>query len=108
MNDTFLVSVQHLDGAGARIMCVGELDVATTDSLGRAIEQAIATAPAFLMIDCTGLTFISIDGLRLLLDTAERCQAAGMAITVDLDSNGRRLLEALEYPQTLVSAGFQS
>ncbi len=104
MSDTFLVSVQHPDGAGAKLMCVGELDVATTDSLGRALEETIAAAPASLVIDCTGLSFISIDGLHLLLDTAERCRALGMAITVYLDSNGQRLLEVLEHPQPLVGA----
>jgi anti-anti-sigma factor len=108
LNDTFLVSVQHLDGAGAKLMCVGELDVATTESLGRALEEAIAAAPASLVIDCTGLSFLSIDGLHLLLDTAERCRAMGMAITVDLDLNGSRLLEVLEHPQPLVGAGPQS
>ncbi|MBA3629050.1 MAG: STAS domain-containing protein [Actinobacteria bacterium] len=104
MSDTFLVSVQHPDGAGAKLMCVGELDVATTDSLRRALEETIAAAPASLVIDCTGLSFISIDGLHLLLDTAERCRALGMAITVYLDSNGQRLLEVLEHPQPLVGA----
>ncbi|MDQ3784672.1 MAG: STAS domain-containing protein [Actinomycetota bacterium] len=104
MNDTFLVSVQHLDGAGAKLMCVGELDVATTDSLRHALEEAIAAAPASLVIDCTGLSFISIDGLHLLLDTAERCRAMGMATTVDLDLNGRRLLEVMDYSQPLVGA----
>ncbi len=89
-------------------MCVGELDVATTDSLRRALEQAIAAAPASLAIDCTGLSFISIDGLHLLLETVERCRAMGMAVTVDLDLNGQRLLEVLEYPQSLVGAGPQS
>lgn len=101
LNDTFLVSVQNLDDAGARVMCVGELDVATTDSLGRTLAQAIAAAPASLVIDCTGLSFISIDGLHLLLDTAERCRAQGLPVSVELDANGQHLLEMLEYPQAV-------
>ena len=107
MNDTFLISVQHLDGAGVKITCVGELDVATTGSLQQALEQALAAVPVSLVIDCTGLSFISIDGLHLLLDTAERCRAMGMAVSVDLDPNGRRLMEVLEFPQPLVGAGPQ-
>ncbi len=104
MNDTFLVSVQHLGDTGAKIMCAGELDIATTDSLRRALEQALAAAPASLVIDCTGLSFISIDGLHLLLDTVERCRAKGMPVSVELDPNGRRLLEVLEFPQALVGS----
>ncbi len=102
LNDTFLVSVQHLDGARAKITCVGELDVATTKPFGQALEQALAAAPVSLVIDCTGLSFISIDGLHLLLDSAERCRAMGMAVSVDLDPNGRRLMEVLDRPQPLV------
>ena len=104
MNDTLLVSVQHLGGAGAKIACVGELDVATTGSLEQAIEQALMATPDSLVIDCTGLSFISIDGLHLLLDTAEKCRAMGMAVSVDLDPNGRRLMEVLDFPQLLVAA----
>ena len=105
LDDIFLVSVEQLSGGSARITCVGKLDVATTNSFARALEQALETAPDSLVIDCTDLSFISIDGLHLLLDTAERCRSLGIAVSVDLDSNGRRLMEVLDMPQPLVGSG---
>lgn len=108
LNDTFLVSLQPADGAATKIVCVGELDVATTGSLSRALEQAIAGAPASLLVDCTGLSFISIDGMHLLLDTAVRCRAMGMRVEIDLNPNGRRLMEALDHPRGGDPAGWQS
>ena len=80
-------------------MCVGELDVATTASLSRVLQQAISAGPSSLTVDCTGLSFVSIDGMHLLLDTAVRCRAMGMSVDIDLSSSGRRLLEALDHPR---------
>lgn len=95
MDDTLLVSVQQAGESETKVMCVGELDVATAGSLGRALEQAIAWDPASLHVDCTGLSFISIDGMHLLLDTAVRCRARGMSVEIDLNPNGWRLMEVL-------------
>ena len=60
---------QASDAAGVlRLSLIGELDMATTQTLQDRVEQAIDAGPPGLVIDRTHLTFCDSSGIRVLLD----------------------------------------
>lgn len=56
------------------IALYGELDLATCACLQRKLRHAINERPQRLIVDLSGLRFMDIQGLRVLLDAAERCR----------------------------------
>ena len=63
--------------AGAVLSVTGSLDATTTADFSQAAAQALAKAPARLLMDMAGLEFISSAGLRGILMLAKTCQKDG-------------------------------
>jgi anti-anti-sigma factor len=92
----------HSDGAGksapgtTEVVLAGELDIATLDDAQRQVEEAEATAPALLIIDLSGLTFVDSSGVRLALMADDRARAAGRRVAVRLGTgHALRVFQAL-------------
>ncbi len=59
------------DGSAHRVTAVGELDLATVETLQRVLLE-IDDGAETIVLDLSGLSFIDSTGLRLVLDLNER------------------------------------
>lgn len=79
--DAFAVSMEGMDD-GARIVVEGDVDIATVPRLRDALEQALASSPACVLIDLSEVEFVDSSGLRFLLRANQRAQRSGWSLTV--------------------------
>ncbi|MDR2935055.1 MAG: STAS domain-containing protein [Candidatus Adiutrix sp.] len=68
--------IETRDGQGL-LKVSGRLDATTTTEFSQAAAQALAGTPARLLVDLSGLEFISSAGLRGVLLLAKSCQKDG-------------------------------
>jgi anti-anti-sigma factor len=74
------MDIQLRDTAGATIVAVsGKLDALTAADYETAMKGLFADGKTRLVIDFSGLTYISSAGLRVLLAAAKQAKAAGGA-----------------------------
>ena len=66
-------------GEVAVLRCSGDLDLAALEPVSNAAREALATRPAGLVLDLSGVPFCDTVGLRLLLSTAGKARAQGCA-----------------------------
>ena len=78
---SFAISVTR-NGASTRIVPTGELDIATSPALERAIAEATADPGAELVLDLRELTFMDSTGLRALAQTNARADEDGFSLTI--------------------------
>lgn len=71
-HDAVLHVSAHADPPGLSV--AGDVDTRTRDMFARALA-ALPTDAEAVHLDLAGLTFIDLDGLRQVLDTAERLSA---------------------------------
>lgn len=64
----------------ARIIAIGELDIATVPQLEEAFDAALASDGASIVVDLAGVTFIDSTGLRLLIRMKETCAEGRLGI----------------------------
>ncbi|MEU4673647.1 STAS domain-containing protein [Amycolatopsis sp. NPDC023774] len=62
----------HTAGAAVVLTARGEFDVSTTPTLQRGILEALATAPARVVLDLSGTTFFSSAAFGCLVDARAR------------------------------------
>jgi len=83
-------------GDAVVVHVVGELDLVSAPVLDELLIEAEAeagSAPAPLVLDLTGVTFMASAGLALLMKHDERCAAAGRALRVV--ANGSAVLRPI-------------
>jgi anti-sigma B factor antagonist len=97
----FSVTVSR-DGDRATVELRGELDMAGTDRLRLALEQAEEPPNGLLILDLSMLDFIDSTGLEVLLRAARRAHDSGRRLIVARPSRYvRRLLEMTAIDQAL-------
>jgi anti-anti-sigma factor len=69
-----------LEVDAARILVVGELDIATVPRLEKEARAMLARHARELIIDMSQLTFIDSSGLRLLIALNDEASAAGWTL----------------------------
>ncbi len=79
--DAFAVSTEGMDD-GARIVVEGDVDIATVPRLRDALEQALASSPASVLIDLSAVEFVDSSGLRFLLRANQQAQRGGWSLAV--------------------------
>ena len=95
-------SVTQSDGSHDWLIAVGEIDLMTAQTLSVAIEIAEQRAPPRLTVDLSGVTFIDVSGVRVLLQAACRARAGGRRFAVARPSHQvARLLELTAISQSL-------
>lgn len=82
------------EGGVVVLRVVGELDLATVGRLRDHLDKQVPGVYRVVIVDCTGVSFLAACGIGLLLETADRALAGGMALW--LVANGRVVLRALE------------
>ena len=65
-----------------RVTVVGELDLATTPELERALDAVEATPARAIVLDLDGVEFLDSTGLRAVLAADARSQANGSRLAV--------------------------
>ena len=70
------------DGAVHTICLFGELDLATTDRVDAELRRVEATDAWTIVVDLSGLTFISSTGVQLLVDAEVRSRADSQRLTL--------------------------
>ena len=81
-------------GDEVQIHVAGELDLASLDVLGKALDCAFEAALGEVEVELSNMTFCDSTGLCLLLTTQHRLQAAGRALRLVNPTPGMlRLLE---------------
>jgi anti-sigma B factor antagonist len=81
-------------GETAMIILSGEIDLATTPALAKALAQAIDAGHRRVECDVAEVTFIGAGGLRALLSSHRRLAALGGGVClVDPRDSFRRLLD---------------
>jgi anti-anti-sigma factor len=97
--------VRPATSAGSAVLEVhGELDLLTAPELERAVETAMAAAPAMLIIDLTPTTFLDSSGARQVARSARSAARAGATARVVCPKDNRtvRLVIDMLELQTLV------
>jgi len=81
-------------GDEIRIHVAGELDVASLDVLGKALDDALEAGLCDVEVELSNMSFCDSTGLCLLLTAQHRLQAAGRALRLVNPTPGMlRLLE---------------
>ena len=92
----------ELVGGVAVVHLAGELDMQTVPAAALELDHAIEGAPAGLVVDLTGLTFLASAGLAMLASVSEKAGQASVALRLAADT--RVVLRPLEI--TGLDAGF--
>lgn len=79
MTDLMLRRDDHPDG-GLTVHVGGEIDGATAPALERALLDAVATTPRYLLIDGTEVSFCDSRGLAALIAAWRAAGAAGVPL----------------------------
>lgn len=99
MNDTQLqIERRHGDETaepGVIVLAVtGDLDLATSEHLERAITDAAGDHPAEIVLDLRAVNFMDSSGLRAIVASGEDLAGAGTRVCIDgLSGAAQRLLE---------------
>lgn len=75
------------------LACKGELDIASSASLNRAIAEALEHNPERLCIDVSRVSFISAAGISTLIVAMTTCQERGIHFETVLSSQVRRVFD---------------
>jgi len=90
------------------IRCAGDLDLGTSGELDGAIRRSLATGPAVLRLDLTGLSFFDSSGVRCLVDSYKSCAALRVRLEVVTNPRVERVLSLVGFRSaTQVTAGPQ-
>jgi anti-sigma B factor antagonist len=73
---------------------VGEVDLATVGRLREQLHHYVPSKHRAVALDCTGVSFLAACGVGLLVETADRARAEGMALRLVVQS--RLVQRALE------------
>lgn len=78
------------------VRATGDLDIATAPVLDEQLRaaEAIVVPPAHIVLDLTGVRFMSSSGLALLVQSHQRCEELGSSLRVVADN--RAVLRPIE------------
>lgn len=77
----FLCDLTSAGPSAASVKVAGELDLATTPELKRALREAERLAPV-VVLDLRDLAFMDSSGLHAILDASKRARQAGRRLAV--------------------------
>jgi anti-anti-sigma factor len=102
---TFRVIVEHADRTTVLGMA-GDLDMAAVADAESRLRQAVAGAPARLVVDLSAVTFLDSSGIRLLLQAGALARERGVELSVTRPPAGVwRLLERFRLDSRLPFVG---
>ena len=88
------------DGGSLTVRATGELDIATTETLRRALHHALDGGAKSIVLDLAGVTFIDSVGLRTLIWASEHSDGSQVGIRCGSGAV-RRMIEMTGLEQSL-------
>lgn len=82
VSEDTLTVVSERRGSAHYVVPSGDLDIATSDLLERAMADAERGDGETIVLDLSGLDFIDSTGLRLVIDANDRCGGSGGRLRV--------------------------
>jgi anti-sigma B factor antagonist len=83
LNRSEPILVTHSDlGAVAIVHVVGEIDIATCDTMAERVLGRLAERPATLVVDLSGVEFLGSAGLGVLIEVSQRAQEAATTFRI--------------------------
>ena len=87
--DAISTSIAQRDGM-VIVTVAGEIDLVTAPMLDTAVDEAIESSPAVLILDLSAVTFLASVGLQTLVVTHDRMSPAGrFAVVADGPATSR-------------------
>lgn len=78
----FDVRVDRLAAGAVVIVAVGEIDSVTAPKLSASLHRALEDAPAVLVLDLTGVSFLGVAGLHVLDCALARAETVSVTINL--------------------------
>lgn len=107
LNDTtqLQIEISEVPGhpSGAVLRFVGEVDIATADTLAAAFEDLEARQLTEVIVDASMVTFMDSTGLHALVSGKDRIHGSGTTIALIASPQVRRVLELI-FPEPLFAA----
>jgi anti-sigma B factor antagonist len=99
---TLTIDVTSRNGAGVRVVAAGELDLLTAAGLQARLDAELGRGHA-IELDLAAVTFVDSTGLRVLVQTTQRAEKAGLPFTLlaPLPAQMRRVLQVTGLNQRL-------
>jgi anti-sigma B factor antagonist len=94
------LTVHHDDGVPV-IAVTGDVDMATDQAISAEIGDQFALRPRALIIDLTGVTFLGLAGVTLLVAAATMAQRCDVRLAVVASRAALRVLELTDVNQLL-------
>ena len=76
-----------------RLVCRGEIDVTTVQTLAHALETVMTTNPPVLFVDWRSVSFVALAGVDMLSAAARECRAKGIKLHLAPSDPARRVLD---------------
>jgi anti-sigma B factor antagonist len=87
-------------GAVSVLTVSGEIDIASGPRLRAALDEVIdvpgSTAPTGVVLDLTGVSFLSSAGLAVLVDAHEHAMQRGIALKIVIEGAGSPVARAFQ------------
>jgi anti-sigma B factor antagonist len=83
------------EGSTARLVLTGEIDVSIAAKLITHAERLVAAAPASIIVDLSGTTFLDSSGVGALVSLSNAAAGAGLG-TVQLEAGPPNVMRVLE------------
>ena len=92
--DGLSLSVVHRDSEVV-VQAVGEIDLLTVERFDTVVREELDAKPEVLVVDLSGLSFLSSQGLAVLVATQEAASPMGVQLRV-ATGNARAVVRPLE------------
>ncbi len=83
------------DGSSTRLVLTGEIDVSVAAQLATSAQQIVAAAPAAIVVDLSGATFLDSSGVGALVSLSNTAADAGLG-RVQLKPGPRNVMRVLD------------
>jgi anti-sigma B factor antagonist len=96
------LSIEVEQGPSGSVLSVhGEIDTVTAPELQAGVEQAMPSAGQVLVVDLSGVTFLSSAGLSVLVQAHQQADEAGCEVRIVTNSNTARVFQLTGLTETL-------
>jgi anti-sigma B factor antagonist len=96
------LSIKVEPGASGRLLtATGEIDSLTSPELQASVDQALPDPGQVLVVDLSGVTFLSSAGLSVLVEAHLRAEDAGYEVRIVTNANSARVFQLTGLHETL-------
>ena len=87
--------IEQGDAGWAVVRLTGEIDIANADRIPQQVVAAVASAPAGVVLDMSGVTFIDSTGIGAMIAARNACLSSGRSLQIAAPSRQVQRMLAL-------------